>query len=53
MNFSNGNSWDPRVTLACTQCGVGKTCRICHRHAKKRGECDECPKEKVNAKVGK
>jgi len=44
MNFSTGNSWDPKITHNCKHCGVGKVCRVCHRHAKKRGECDECPK---------
>ncbi len=46
MNFSNGNSWEPKLVHACVICGLGKLCLICHRHAKKRGECDECPPEK-------
>jgi hypothetical protein len=53
MSFSNGNSWDPKVTLACVTCGMDKLCVICHRHAKKRGECDECPPEKPIAPVVK
>ncbi len=48
MNLANGNSWDPRVVLACTQCGVGKTCKTCHRHANPRGKCEECPIPKVH-----
>ena len=45
--LANGNSWDPQVTLNCTWCGIGKQCDTCHRHAQKRGECNECTIPKV------
>jgi len=57
MNFSNGNSWDPKVIENCTTCGPKKLCDTCHRHARPRGKCDECPsaefEEKLRAPVVK
>jgi hypothetical protein len=47
MILAQGNSWDPKVVNHCTWCGVGKLCKTCHRHAKPRGQCDECPKGKI------
>lgn len=52
MNYSTGNSWDPKVIDNCAQC-EGKTCTVCHRHSKPRGKCDDCPPEKPRATPSK